>query len=926
MKNAELKQLRKKSFSNLHIMIRKILLILAMARSVLTRVNMEDIKTVSETLVGKAQDVVINPKGPLNLQRGYIGHRSRYMYNKRFYSSEIDTDYLLKKDKISRFGQQEYTFARTPVNDRSYKELDTKSSREKYLSTYHTQLIKMFPSIDGDLSIEAGRPNALTNFLRADHVKKDTKYILAALLLLSEGIDIKIAVDHTEGNKKKLVIKSKKYEEKVFVNVEMHTTGIDPVTNEHSESIYQSEAAEIVNFYRRCRDNPLLKKGGEFAMPSCKKEFESGNFLNSAAFLIQTYIYEFIDTAEDYKDFVEAAHELMGDQVVEKENPEQTKKKGKKGRIFDELFLAKDALGENIKYIESFCDLIQAKNEDAKFPFCNDSQLPQYTRVPRYKKDKSGFELDQSFYYSDCVETALLGLFCCLAYNPETGKYETCHMGKGVSKELRDFFEKYPKPTEATDFEMHKQWSRVVACLDNHEIDYKKEKNELIAGVGNILLAISEITGQKKEILKLVESIKAACKAGEFDNMQKFYIKNKIESIIKSLSLNKNVRVECNQMALGQRSNGKADLLAEIKIIYVFDGAENGIVLKVTKGHGILTLLSSLDANSAYIIEKCEEVKNTYNGIESYIEYIVVRYIDAELNDLRSISCMPSNDLIKSIDPILQDMPNNISKIFLFGKLANTSIKAHIIKLFIVSTINNELDPTNPAARFTANILGSVPLNDSLTRRQMMKFFPIHPKWQEYYPKLGYKPSEHLPETEIIHLSSSEIYFSNLLISCPVPTTIKAIGNYFKATMDYRKMHYMARYFMSSKSVFNHIASEGLDSLVKIQSILNETKDFYILNFVYTSWLFHICTGNCEFTPDLIKTVYNFILFDHLQDISDFKELGISSVGFRKCVSFLKKRKSLLCTKNDKKSIKNYDKLILYFKFAIKRKSFFCLW
>ncbi|KAI5162836.1 hypothetical protein NEAUS03_2124, partial [Nematocida ausubeli] len=524
------------------------------------------------------------------------------------------------------------------------------------------------------------------------------------------------------------------------------------------------------------------------------------------------------------------------------------------------------------------------------------------------------------------VETALLGLFCCLAYNPETRKYETSHMGTGVSKELRDFFRDYPKPTETTDFEMHKQWSKVVACLDNHEIDYRKEKNELIAGVGNIFLVIAEITGQKADIQELVEYIESACKAGELDDKKKVCIKDKIESIIRSLSLNKNVRVECKQMKLGERSNGKADLLAEIKITYVFDGAENGIVLDITKGHANLSLLSSLDANSAYIREKCEEVKNIYNRAQSYIGYIVVRYIDAELNDLRAISCMPSNDLIKSIDPILQDMSINISKIFLFGKLANTSIKAHIIKLFVVSTINNELEPTSPAARFTANILGSVPLNDPVTRRQMMKFFPIHPKWQEYYPKLGYTPSEHLPETEITHLSLSEIYFSDLLISCPVPTTIKAIGNYFKATMNYRKMHYLSRYFMSSRSVFNHIASEGLENLVKIQSILNETKDLYILNFVYTCWFFHICTSNCEFTPDLIKTVYNFILFDHLQDISDFKELGISSIGFKKCVSFLKKRKSLLCTKNDKKSIKNYDKLILYFKSATKHKSFFCLW
>ncbi|KAI5138122.1 hypothetical protein NEAUS07_2397, partial [Nematocida ausubeli] len=392
-------------------MISKLLLSLVIMQSILARINVEDIKTVSETLVGKRKDVVINPRGPLNLLHGYIENRSGHMYNKRFYSPEIDTDYALSTNGLSDENEQEYDFTRTPVNDRVHKDMDTKTSEGKYLSSYHVQLIKMFPSADGDLSIEAGRSNALTNFLRADHVKKDAKYILAALLLLSEGVDIKIAVD-CKGKKNNLVIKSKTCKEKEFVNVVMHTAGIDPVTNEQSENIYQSEATGIIKFYMQCRDNSLLKKEGKFAMPATKEEFESGKFLNNAAFLIQTYIYEFIDTAEDYKNFVEAVHELLIDQVVEKENPEQTKKKGKKSKIFDELFIAKDALGENKKYIESFCDLIQAKNENTKFPFYNDSQLPKYTRVPRCKLDKSGFEKSQALYYSDCVETALLGLFC----------------------------------------------------------------------------------------------------------------------------------------------------------------------------------------------------------------------------------------------------------------------------------------------------------------------------------------------------------------------------------------------------------------------------------------------------------------------------------------------------------------------------------
>ncbi|KAI5162954.1 hypothetical protein NEAUS03_2148, partial [Nematocida ausubeli] len=433
-------------------MISRLILNLMMLQSILTRINMADIKTVSETLVGERQDVAINPKGPLNLLRGYIGNRSGYIYNKRFYSPEIDTDYLLIKRGLSSRNEQEYDFTRTPVNDRVYKDLDTKTPEGKYLSTYHAQLIKMFPSVDGSLSIEAGRPNMITNFLRAEHVKKDTKYILAALLLLSEGADIKINIDHT-GEKKKLVIKSKTCEEKEFVNVEMYIAGIDPFTKEYTENIYQSETAEIINFYIRCRDNPLLKKGGVFAMPATKEEFESGNFLNSAALLIQTYIYEFIDTVENYVNYVNAVHELLVDQVVKKENPEQNKKKSKNSKIFDELFIAKDALSKNINYITSFYDLMEIVGSDAKFPFHDSSELPQYTRVPRCKLDKSGFERSQSLYYSNCVESALLGLFCCLAYNPETGKYETRHMGEEISDELRDFFKKYPKPTETTDFE-----------------------------------------------------------------------------------------------------------------------------------------------------------------------------------------------------------------------------------------------------------------------------------------------------------------------------------------------------------------------------------------------------------------------------------------------------------------------------------------
>ncbi|KAI5161590.1 hypothetical protein NEAUS03_1681 [Nematocida ausubeli] len=918
MKKIELKQTKRKSFFDLQKMISRLLLSLIMLQSILARISVEDIHTAHEFLVGEKQDVVINPRGPLNLLRGYIGRQGAYMYNKRFFSPEIDTDYALSKAELYSRNEQIYKFTRTPVNDRVYKDIATQTPNGKYLSTYHAQLIKMFPSIDGDLSIEAGRPNALTNFLRAEHVKKDAKYILAALLLLSEGVDIKINVDHT-GQKKRLVIKSKTCEEKVFVDVEMHTEGIDPVTNEHSDSIYQSEAAEIVNFYIRCRDNPLLKRGGEFAMPSCKKEFKSGKFLSNAAFLIQTYIYEFIDTAEGYKDFVEAVHELLVDQITEKENPEQTKKKGKKGKnkkIFDELFLAKEELSENIKYTTSFCDLVKATNENANFPFCNASQLPRYTRVPRCKLDKSGFEKNQALYYSDCVESALLALFCYLAYNPETGKYETSHMGGKISDELKNFFEKYPQPTETTSIEMHKQWSKVIACLKNDKIDYKHSKNELIAGVGNIFLVIAEITGQKKEILELVEYIEAACKAGKLDNRQEVYITVKMNLIIKSLSLNKNVRVVCSRMKLGKRSSGKTDILSKISITYTFDGASNGVSLDIKKGHATLTFIRSSKDNSSQIKEKYEEVKNIYSGIDCYIGHIVDQYVSIESYSLNASRAVFSNNIKKILGQTIQGESEGIPRIFLLGKISAIEIKRSIINSFIFDTIDKKLDSKSPLTRFTANILGSVPFNDPETRYMMLRNFLFYANWQEFYPRLGFKPSENIPKEDIIWSVLAKVNLrKNTPISLPAPISLKATCNYLRSTANDARMNDSRVDFITRRALLHFIVSNGMiDKLVEIQSIIKESTKDYNLNYVYVLWLTYACSDVSKFTLESIKTVYDFILIDNYPNPLVFKELILEpSKYLENCLNTLKENKRLFCSKDDRKSMEKYNAVLSYF-------------
>ncbi|KAI5135172.1 hypothetical protein NEAUS06_1411 [Nematocida ausubeli] len=904
-------------------MIRRILMNIMMMQSIFARVSVEDIKTVSETLHGKKQDVIINPAGPLNLLRGYIGQRNGYMHNKRFYSPEIDTNYSMEENKMGSQYRQDYTFIRKPVNDKFHSDLDTNSASGKYLSAYYTQLIKMFPSADGNLSIEGGTPNMITSFLRTEHVKKDTKYILAALLLLSEGVDIKIAVDHA-GKKKKLVIKSKTCKEKEFMNVEMHMPGIDPFTKEYKEDICQSAVAEIVNFFLRCRDNPLLKKGGEFAMPTTKDEFESGEFLNNAAFLIQTYIYEFIDTAESYKDFVNAVHELLVDQVVENENPEQTKKKGKMGRIFDELFLSKDALGENIKYIESFCSLSMTIDKNMTFPFYNASQLPQYTRVPHCKLDKSGFEENQALYYSNCTEIVVLGIFCCLAYNPDTGKYQTSHMGAGISKELRDFFEKYPKPTETTNFEMHLDWSRVIACLKNDDIVYKDCKNELLMSIANVFLAIAEITGQSEDALEMNKCIKTIINTGRIEPNQKAYIQHKIEHILRSLSYNKSLRVKCYEMAIGKRSDEKVDLFADINIVYTVNHKDNGISARLRSRHSSLMLLPPSYPTSIYIEEEYNKIKSVYSGLNCYTAYIVNQYISVEAEKMKGNSLNIGYVLKENVERILSSGYNNISKVFLLGKLAESDCKPFIIMQFIAYSEDKDLSLNHPAIRFTSNILSSIALYDPDTRHQTITPFFFHSKWQKYYPKLGFKPEQYLPETEITLFNLFNVY-EYILKQESASLAVKCLINYIIQPIGFKNRCHLLVESSMSKRIFNLILEKGsIAQFMQIRSTLEihtNKEDTKAHNVVYIIWFINACTTSMP-SSELISMIYGFIHSDYLFDRNNPNL--IPYYGYLNTVlSVLEKEKDLLCIESDSKSVKKYNRVVRYFTLVGKKPSLY---
>ncbi|KAI5164206.1 hypothetical protein NEAUS03_2452, partial [Nematocida ausubeli] len=468
------------------------------------------------------------------------------------------------------------------------------------------------------------------------------------------------------------------------------------------------------------------------------------------------------------------------------------------------------------------------------------------------------------------------------------------------------------KPVETINYEMHKEWCKVVACLDNHEIDYRKEKNELFSGIGNMLLAILEITRKRIDMVELIQYIENICRTGELHEHHKAHIQDEIESIIKSLSKNKNVRVEFNQMRLGTRSNGKTDIFGEIIIIYSFGRVFNGISLDIRQGNTILALLGTSKANSAHTKKKYNEVENIYSSVNCYIGYTAVQYVNTELYTLNYNVYYLSEKLEEEIVPIVEEGPEGISKIFVLGKISAFRVKEAIIRKFIIYAIDKEVGPTNSLTRFTANLLGSVPLNNHETRDRMISLLPIFVDWRECYPKLGYTSSDYPSEHNFIWEQTMSFY--KTILSFPVPIAVKATCNYLRSASSSSTQTHHAKYFAASSLLFKYITSDGtVDNLKKIQSVIENVMKDIDLNQIYICWFIHTCKRESKFSPEKISTVYSFIL-PNVYPSEFYIRIVTSTPEVQKCLIVLRKRKDLFYKKDDPKSMEIYNGLVKYIK------------
>ncbi|KAH9387137.1 uncharacterized protein NEMAJ01_2033, partial [Nematocida major] len=342
----------------------------------------------------------INPRGPLCLLRGFVYSELGYTHNKRFFSPEIETDY-----KVEPVGDVETTrkhkYTRNAQKDKPYPPaegpaLSSKPADKNYTVTYHRALIEMFPSVDGHtLSVAVAREDSFFQALQRMPSKQHVHYVLAALLLLSEGVDVPIEATQKE--------------------IALGTSILGNLPPEHRKTVAEKsstvfktkkdlykKAAQVINFFK---DNMQKEK-----LPCMQSDFSTGDFLNTPQFLIQAYVFEYIKSKDDALDFAACVHAILTSL------PEDSCKD-----VYSACFVESKAEAEEDELLRQLVQIQTKMKILQTFPFVSPNMLPAYTSVHACKRGQTEF-LKETF--SNCVETGLFALFCCLAHDPDQKEYD----------------------------------------------------------------------------------------------------------------------------------------------------------------------------------------------------------------------------------------------------------------------------------------------------------------------------------------------------------------------------------------------------------------------------------------------------------------------------------------------------------------------
>lgn len=697
------------------------------------RVPVKQLKEIENIRISdNGKNFLINLEGPLNPLKGEFLLESGYMYNIRFFSPYINTSYSLKFSyKDSREEEEVHTYTRNPQKDIAY---EPEYNETGYMPEYYNAILGMF-SFDNNqrLSLETLRPYAFTNFLMGEDLKGQDKYrILAALLLLSEGADVSLKWEGEESTPEKLVLRKKSAKKSTFFSIKVqHKVAPRKDYNEYAKT----DVKAVIDFFihnKKSTEEPLTMK-----------EFRKGDFLNTPQFLVQTYIFEFINTIEDAKELSTAVYEILNDILLgekeEEQNPAENTKRVSATAVFERCFVSENS-STQISYLNAFKEVNSTLQN---FSF-------SYFVIKQISPSESDSDLEYDLSFADDVQELienkkysfflkdLLKLFSFLLLDLNTGEYSTEHI-EDPSSPLINFFKMYTRINQDISSVLFEEWYRMFDNLQKKQnrsaesplnreymnIVYKDSGNEPHVGIFDFLLIISEVTGMstiRTETLEFIEELKGQeTLTDEFCRRVKYHL----ESTLKSFATNQNIEIVYLNFKkdINIEQNGKQDIFADI--IMNIDSKDTNytgiynvyLLMNNTELANKLVSLSEIHSHD----DLFEILPSTVKEKDSFMRCLLTDYINR--NILRISKERERANLNDAIKKIVGEKEVNINALLIQRNMYDIEVKQYFLVYAIVHAKEEDkfFNSQSLIVRFISNIVGSISLDNGFIRHYFLR-------------------------------------------------------------------------------------------------------------------------------------------------------------------------------------------------------------
>ncbi|KAI5184489.1 hypothetical protein NEIRO03_1758 [Nematocida sp. AWRm78] len=839
----------------------------------------------------------INPSGPLNIIIGKLYREIGYMQNLYNFSPWIYKNHKLEYSKNGVFTvRQSFDIESVFLSNEGDLTMTRESNEYKknaYMLEHAKQVVRMFLYAYENTPIIPQRCASYSDlfilFLFHRHIKQHRFYILSALLLLSEGIDVPIEISIVQNHRRQFVEKLMlrkytRYDEMVYY---IYTSLWLEKNNRLDEKIYYNGAKEVIQFFIKNRNNPLLSDRNEFAELGDYRTFKTGKFLNGTKFLIQSYISEFISSAEEYREFIEVTYELINNQT---KNTQMTQEEYEiVNSVFKRLFIIKNVQAENsVSYINPIYDVTNYIRKNDLLPHINSVNLTEYCECSGVYTLNNLKVKDSSVLQRNQMNMAILNLVLFLLYNTNNRDYLTgCDDPKSRSynSDLINFFKKHGPSLNVKDPQMRKEWERILYTKTSSNISYYENGN-ISSGLMNILHVLivimqPDIVQRNKLAGNLNLNIKKAYKASEnleirYENIKSviidllFKLTNMSNVFITELSLQRLIfRAPCN----------KFELIGTINLLFKFNKATCDVTLNITTD--TFTVSSSLDKYCKDEIEKTIKSSQNYSiNLKTHTGNLVYEYICGLENKYFKMNYKYDDNYLLRVGLNIQKGTFNLYELLVDEKFSSSIYRGQFVFSFLLNTTPETLSNSHELVRFTSNIIkyNFIVRGDKKSMRLILNGLLVNKNYVQYYGSFIIGPIEFLrPESEITYFLIKSL-ISNILLMGSIRHLCASLSSMLELSLCVEHVYNNLETPYTANCILNLITRAHIESQSSyIQAFLNSIDSKisrYNSSYIALIFLYYSCiSSTCP--KSITIGLYNSINSTHLINVT---KTGIQSI------------------------------------------------